>query len=164
MATGYLATLGHLLGGGDLPDAATVLVVAAMVGLAVSGLARRRGTLLGISAVVVASQLAFHAIFSITAHADHGAAALGGGAARMALFHLLGAAVTVAALHRGEQAIHRTFAVLRRVLPTVVAPAPLVAVGPTWCPRPVESQVGAANLPAAPMLRAHGRRGPPVGF
>jgi hypothetical protein len=147
-----LAALGHLIGGGEFPHPSTVLAAGALVGLGAAGLARQQRGFWAILGPLAASQLLFHALFSLTGHG--GELQLG----RMVVFHLIAAVGSAAVLAGGERALFRCAQILRRTvlrlapLPTLVAAGIHWAAGPTDQLRPLLLRVA----------RAHGRRGPPV--
>lgn len=126
-----LAALGHVLGGGSLPDPAVLITVAVFLCGSLSGLVKTRRTGLQIFAVLAASQLVFHAVFAVTAdHAGHPSGSSSVTAA-MLLFHLFAALATAAVMAGGESTLFRLFAALHRVL----VPAPLIQVvqaAPSW--------------------------------
>ena len=117
---GQLAALGHLLGGGALPDPAVLITVTVFLGGAVSSLARRRRTGPQILGMLVLSQVVFHAVFLLTAgHAVHPGRpedSISVGAAQMVAFHLIAALATSWLLTSGEGTLFRLFGALRRVL------------------------------------------------
>lgn len=152
-----LAALGHVLGGGGLPDPALLLTVAVFLGGALSGLATRRRSGPQIFAMMALSQFVFHAVFEATAHADH----VGGGLVgwdRMVVFHLVAATATSCLLAGGENALFRLFGVLRRLV-VVVRPVAVVGFAPAWTVV-LTGGAGAARLRAGELLRIS-RRGPP---
>jgi hypothetical protein len=152
-AAALLAVTGHVLGGGGLPDPPALLVTAALLGLAVSGMARRRRSARGIFAVLLISQIPFHLILTVAGH-DHGHVGL----ARMATFHAIAAALTALVLARGEDAIYGLLSFLGRSIPRRIAlPAPtgILASVPVF-PRIARGHADWAGLAAIT------RRGPPL--
>ncbi len=171
----WLALAFHLLGGGDVPAVAGVVIPFVLSWCACVVLAAWRGHALRLTASVVLSQGLFHLLFTLGATGaasggHHGSAARLGspdvaGAApwtHMWLAHLVAAAITVVALHSGERA-------LARVSRTVVDAARRLCAVPRL--EPVVIAVG--DLPAKPrgvdgfadLGRFHRdirRRGPPV--
>lgn len=147
-----LAALGHVIGGGMFPHPSTVLAAGALIGFGVAGLARQRRGFWSILGMLTASQLLFHALFSLSAH--HEQLAMG----RMLAFHLVAAALSAVVLTGGERALFHCAALWRRVVRRLPPTAPAVAVPLGW----------AVQLP--PHLprrreyaaRALARRGPPV--
>jgi len=125
-----LAALGHVMGGGQLPDPAVLLTIAVFLGGSLSGMAARRRTGAQIFAVLAASQLVFHIAFAVTAtHAEHGA----GGpldAPRMLAFHLFAALAASALMSGGESTLFRLFAALHRVLVRARLIQPVVLAWP----------------------------------
>jgi hypothetical protein len=159
---GQLAALGHLLGGGALPDPAVLITVTVFLGGAASSLARRRRTGPQILGLLAASQIVFHAVFLLTAghggHAGQPAVAGSVGTAQMIAFHLIAALATSWLLTHGEDTVFRLFAALRRVLasgPRILVVPPL----PGWTVA-VGDGSGAVRLRAGE-LSLISRRGPP---
>jgi hypothetical protein len=152
-----IAALGHLLGGGDLPDVAVLITVTVFLGGSLSGLANRQRTAPQIFAGLVLSQLAFHAAFQVTAHhATHADGPIGTG--RMLIFHLFAALAATWVMAGGENMLFRLFAALHRVLvPAQTAAA--IGLPPTWTA--VVTGGGRAVLMRAGELSAGSRRGPP---
>ena len=111
-----LAALGHLLGGGQLPDPAILLTVTVFLGGSLSGLATQRRSGWQIFAVMVASQLIFHAAFQLTAHACRARAGLARRAAGCWCSTCSRRSLTSALMAGGESTLFRLFAALHRVL------------------------------------------------
>jgi hypothetical protein len=173
------AATSHTVAGGPAPAMLLVVAMAVLLTPVTAALAGARTGLGRLAGAVGLGQVAFHAVFQLLGaptgqgpsiggrHAHHGAALLLRSAAAdagartedagMYLAHAVAAALTVALLWRGEQAIraiaHATVSVLRRVrarrLPVSARPPRAVAAPP---------------LPAATsgLLSAASRRGPPV--
>jgi hypothetical protein len=154
-----LAALGHVMGGGLLPDPAVLLTIAVFLGGSLSGLATRRRTVTQIFAVLAASQLVFHADFEVTAtHAGHGA----GGpldTPRMLVFHLFAALAAAALMAGGESTLFRLFAALHRVLVRVRI-VQAVVLAPGWT-AVITGSSGAVRLRSG-VLSQVSRRGPPL--
>jgi hypothetical protein len=146
-----LAALGHLVGGGEFPHPSTVLAAGALIGLGAAGLARQRRGFGPILGLLVASQLLFPALFSLSGHAE----ALD--LPRMTVFHLVAAVASAAVLAGGERALFRCARLWRRVVGRLVGPAPRIATGAHWASRPA----GGLNDLLDRAVRANGRRGPP---
>ena len=148
-----LAVGGHVIGGGEFPDAAALLSTTAVLGGSVSGLARRRRTASGIFGVLLVSQVAFHLTFVVTGH-GHDSFDF----SRMAAFHLVAAALAALVLARGESALFVLLSFLDRVLPSVPLDSPEPATG--------VSGIRSTRLDAARTGRPGGgsisRRGPPL--
>lgn len=153
LVTAYLAALGHVVGGGGLPDLAPLLLAGVLIGGMVSGLAHDRRSTGQIFGLMAASQVAFHLLFEVTAHAGRDHLDL----IRMAVFHLLAAVCATAVLASGEDTLFRLFAALTRVVLRNLPPAP-VAVTPTWIVvDAADEQASATASCPAPVSR----RGPP---
>lgn len=156
LAAVLVATLGHALGGGGLPAAASTPVVLVVSVLTALGITRIRWTVPRVGAALLATQAVVHAALWITTPATSAhprlaaylpeqmttghaqghthAAAL---SPRMIAAHVLAAAVTAAALVAADSlvALVRAFAArvsLLRVLPDLVPATPRVLA-----PRPV---------------------------
>ncbi|MFP1602691.1 hypothetical protein ACLD0U_08400 [Microbacterium sp. 2216-1] len=174
----FVALLSHVGVGGDLPGALGI-AVPWMLSLMISTLlAGRRLSVTRLSIAVALSQALFHVLFvlgSITPRGGlaphvHGAAAitLESGAvllpdgAGMWLAHVIAAAVTVLALHRGERIVRALASVasdvalwVRRAVRVVVLARPLERGGQRW-------SVAADTLPRDPHRAVLRRRGPPL--
>ena len=151
-----LAALGHLLGGGQLPDLSILLTVTVFLGGSLAGLAKRRRTTWQIFAGMVASQFVFHAAFQLTTHVHETQSWVPSGP--MVTFHLAAALLTAMLLANGDSMLFRLFAALHRVL----VPARIriiVAVAPGWT-AVISGDAGGRLLQTA--VSAVPRRGPPV--
>ena len=152
-----LAALGHLLGGGQLPDLSILLTVTVFLGGSLTGLAKSRRKGRQIFAAMVASQVVFHAAFQLTVHSDESVSWVPGG--RMLLFHLVAAGVTATLLARGESMLFRLFAALHRVLlPARIRP--IVGAVPHWTA--VITGGAGGELLRDVRAAAASRRGPPI--
>jgi hypothetical protein len=154
-----LAVLGHVMGGGHLPDPAVLLTIAVFLGGSLSGLAARRRNGAQIFAVLAASQLVFHIAFAVTAtHAGHGAGDPLD-APRMLAFHLFAALAATALMAGGESTLFRLFAALHRVLVRTRL-APPVVLAPAWT-AVITGGSGGVRLRSGELTRVS-RRGPPL--
>jgi len=153
LVAGYLAALGHMLGGGHLPDPAVLLTVAVFIGGSVSGLAVRRRTGPQIFTVLVASQFVFHLMFALTAH--HPAPIDLG---RMLVFHFCAAFAAAALMAGGESTLFRLFWALSRAL-SPSRPRQCVGVALRWTAL-IFAEVGHRRMRAVE-LSLNARRGPP---
>jgi hypothetical protein len=157
-----LAALGHLIGGGGRPDPAILLIGAATIGAIGTGLARQQRRWGPIFAVMAASQLAFHLLFTVETHTGTmssmtiGHSSMGSDAGRMLTFHLIAAALAAVLLATGDAAVFGLFGALRRavrVLPAhVPADRPLATASFADLDRP---------RPRGALLSISPRRGPP---
>ncbi|MCY7343941.1 MAG: hypothetical protein LH603_19430 [Pseudonocardia sp.] len=152
-----LTAVGHVAGGGSLPDAGLLLILVPLVaGLFVSLADLSRSTA-GTVVALAAGQLALHELMSLLhpAH-DVGPAVLTGPA--MPAMH---AAVTLAvavALRHSDHGLSVLIGALRRVLPRRPARPPVDPPLPTFAvPAPDVAPRRARMLDSA-----HARRGPPV--
>lgn len=154
-----LAALGHVLGGGQLPDPAVLLTIAVFLGGSLSGLATRRRTVGQIFIVLAASQVVFHLAFAVTAtHAGHGAGSPLDGP-RMLAFHLVAALAASALMAGGESTLFRLFGALHRVL-LRVRPLRPVVLAPAWT-AVITGSSGGVRLRSGE-LSLVSRRGPPL--
>ncbi len=150
-----LAALGHVLGGGQLPDPAMLLTIGVFLGGSLSGLCTRRRTGPQIFAVLVASQVVFHLAFQVTVH--HASSVDAG---RMLTFHLFAALAASALMSGGESMLFRLFAALHRVIESTTRGRRAVELAPTWTAvittgaDVVRLRAGALSVPS--------RRGPPL--
>jgi hypothetical protein len=150
-----LAALGHVVGGGHLPDPAMLLTIGVFLGGSLSGLCTRRRTGPQIFAMLVASQVVFHFAFQVTVH--HASSVDAG---RMIAFHLIAALGAAWVMSSGESTLFRLFAALHRVVRWPTRGRPAVELAPTWTAvitggaEAVRLRAGARSLPS--------RRGPPL--
>ena len=153
----WLAALGHVLGGGRLPDLSVVLTVTIFLGGSLSGLASRMRSGRQIFCVLLVSQLLFHVAFQLTAHSHAAESWLP--TRQLLLFHLVAATLTSVLLADGESTLFRLFAALHRAL----APArirPVVGLAPQWT-AVITGGAGGALLENA-VAAGVSRRGPPA--
>lgn len=137
-----------------------LVTVTVFLGGSLSGFARRSRTGPQILGALLASQLAFHLAFSLTAHPMARESGIGGGAERMIAFHVVGAVVASWVMASGESTVFRLFAALHRVL--LIAPtAPTIGVFPSWTAL-IPTGTGGVG-PSAADLSTASRRGPPLG-
>ena len=154
-----LAALGHLVAGGGAPDLSVLLLGAAGVTATTTGLTRRRRGWPTIFGVLAACQLAFHLLFSIDVSGMTAAGPMmATSSIRMLVFHLIAAALSALVLARGEAAVFRLFAALRRSVQLTAAPQP-VGLPPRWT-----AHFGAlfGSRPVGALLSTSPRRGPPA--
>lgn len=156
-----LAALGHLAGGGRVPDLSALLTTTAVIAPVAGTLARRRRRFPAILGVLVLAQVLFHLLFCLTGHGDHAMpmdSRSDPTSPRMLAFHLVAAALTALVLTCGEAAAFRLAALWRRLVRrtlVLVLPTPSGSRRP---PRPPH-----VVTPAARRLTVrHPRRGPPV--
>jgi hypothetical protein len=146
-----LAVMGHALGGGELPDPAVTLVVAALLAGSTGSLfdrARGFGPTVGGLAV---AQLLFHSLFLVAAH--HSAPV---DLPRMVLFHGIAAVLTALVLTRADAAAATVGRAIRRLVRTLLLPrTPELTLAPAT---PVRITVPVGARLTGPVSR----RGPPV--
>lgn len=182
----FVALLSHVLGGGDMPGVLGIAVPWALSLPACVLLTGKRLSLWRLSISVAVSQVLFHTLFVLdtpttgapmTTHGAHGAqmampvadpsahTAAMHADPTMWLWHGIAAAVTIAIVYWGEQALMRlrqlaaqTIAWARQVLTPMPAPIP--------APAPVERLVSLywspASLSGDAALAPLRRRGPPL--
>ncbi|GAA4544718.1 hypothetical protein [Pseudonocardia xishanensis] len=146
-----LTALGHLAGGGTLPDLALLVVLFPLLAVVVTALAERVRGRLGVLAVLGGGQLVLHELLVLLGH-DHGGSV---GGPRMLLMHA--AATLCAGLLL--QHVDRLLAALGRALARVVPrriPPPRVEM-----PLPVRA-VPATGVRRRAAVGTPRRRGPPV--
>lgn len=151
--TALLTAVGHLAGGGALPDLALLVVLGPALAWPVVAVADRcRGTV-GALVVLGGGQLLLHELLSST-HAHHTA----GDSPSMLLTHTLVTLLTAAALRFADRGVAAVVAALGRVAPrrapAAVADRPLAVL-----------VVPGDDVPAAVsrvLSATHARRGPPV--
>jgi hypothetical protein len=159
-----LAALGHVLGGGAVPDLDILLPVTILLGGSLTGFAGRRRSLPQIFGALAASQLLFHVAFALTTHhggsvapAESPGAVAGTGG--MVAFHLLAALAASWVMAHGESTLFRLFAALRRVLVPSRRPLP-VRLSPRWTAVITGGAGGRLLLTGLGSLSS--RRGPPL--
>lgn len=170
-----LAGLSHTVGGAVVPFGVGSVIAFAFAALVCIGLAGRSLALWRIAASVVLSQLAFHALFTLSgsgvvleqvgAH-HHGSVLVHDVAAHvhagppMIGAHLIAAVVTIIALHRGEALLISLGALAARAVRVLFGDAPVPA--PVSVARIAAS--GALELPYRQrmVLSVMRHRGPPV--
>jgi len=153
-----LAALGHVLGGGEGPDVAVLMVGGAAVAGLCMGLSARRRTFSTILGLLAASQLTFHALFSIDVHAmARHSSMLPNHPGRMLAFHLLAIALSALVLAKGDAALFGLFGALRRAV-RLVRPPSGIDLPPGWTAAVADFSVE----PAGALLSTSPGRGPPA--
>jgi hypothetical protein len=159
--TTVLTAVGHLAGGGSLPDITVLVVLLPLLAGVVSTLAERLRSTAGTLAVLGTGQLALHHLIELLnpSHAAHHLAGPGASSGTMLATHAGATLLTAAALSYADRAIAVVGAALGRVLPR--RPAVLCADRPLVTPvtpgTPVSLRLARA------LAAAQVRRGPPVG-
>jgi len=168
-----LAAVGHILGGGDLPDVAMLVPGAGTIGLVCTGLAFRRGTLPAIIGLMAGCQLAFHLLFGAGMHASqhpsvgagwtgamHRTTGTGPWSVSVAMvgFHVVAGVLSAAVLAKGEAALFGLFAALRRIVRPVKVTFP-VHLPPRWT---ASFPAVLPRRPTGTLLTTSPRRGPPA--
>jgi hypothetical protein len=151
-----LIAVGHVLGGGTVPDLTVLLVLFPLLTGTVVGVADRCRSLLGTVATLAGGQVALHVLLAVL-HPHPPVDAAPGGLAMLAL-HAVATLVVTVLLRHADAAWAAVGSALRRVLPrrSFVPPAdgplrPLRVASVAVLPR----RLALAAVPA--------RRGPPVG-
>lgn len=152
-----LTAVGHVAGGGALPDLTLLAVLLPLLAAVFVSLAQCCRGLAGTVVMLAAGQVVLHHLM-VLLHPPHVAepGALGGPA--MLGMHAAITVVMAAALRHADRATAAMVAALRRVLPRRLAPPPVDPPLPT---RPVPDLDVPARL-ARVLTVAHARRGPPV--
>lgn len=150
-----LIAVGHVVGGGAVPDLAVLVVLFPLLTGAVVGLADRCRNTPTTLAVLGGGQYALHVLLALL-HPH--AATAGSRASTMFLLHALATVVVTVLLRHADRALAAAAAALRRVLPR----RPYVP--PADAPLPQRRPAGPAarRRPALGSLLPT-RRGPPVG-
>ena len=151
-----IAAFGHMVGGGEAPDPAVLVIGAGTIGAMVTGLTRRQRSFSSIFGVMAAAQLAFHLLFTVDVHSMAGHSFLPADPRRMLVFHLVAAAASAVILATGDAALFGLFRALRRAV-TLTPPA-LLAAAPLWTARSADVP---RRRPAGALLSVSPRRGPP---
>jgi hypothetical protein len=154
-----LTALGHLAGGGALPDLVVLVVLLPLLAGAFTMLAERSAGVLGTLAALGVGQLVLHQLIELLNPAHHAHHAVASSDTRMVAMHAAATAITAVALRYADRAIAALGAALRRVRPR--RPQPLRADRPLATlatPGPAVSLRLARALAAVQV-----RRGPPVG-
>jgi len=177
-----VALLSHVTAGGAMPGAVGIVVPLALSFVACTALAGRRLSAVRLSVAVILSQVLFHTLFVLGSYEPgagghvHGAATASALApdapaailapdAAMWFWHVVAAALTTAALHRGE----RTVGHLRELATKLGAwlHARVRTLTVTFGPVParrVLPEIVAEVRPVSVLLAASARRrGPPLG-
>lgn len=155
--SGLLTTVGHVAGGGTLPDVGLLLVLVPLLAGMVVALAERSRGLPGTLVTLAVGQLALHQLLTVLhpAHPTADGALSGTG---MLVLHALVTLVTAVALRHAERGVGALQAALCAVLPRRLTPPP--ADRPLTA-RPVPD-AGLPALLARALATAVPRRGPPV--
>lgn len=153
----WVAALGHLVGGGGVPDPAILFLGALVIGFSGMGLAHRQRTWPAIFGVLALSQLAFHLLFSMDVHAMSGSPMPDMDPLRMLALHAVAAGLSAVVLARGDAAI---FALFHALTSAVLLLRPILTVDrpPSW----TASFPVSIPCPAGPLLSTSPRRGPPA--
>jgi hypothetical protein len=150
--TALLSALGHLAGGGTLPDLGLLVVLVPLLALVITSVAERIRSRAGVLATLGAGQLALHELLVLFGH-DHAGPVDG---SRMLLMHAVATVLSGLLLQHVDRLLTALTRALLRVLPRRPGPRPVVGPPRTWVqPAP------AAPL-ASRLVEPLSRRGPPV--
>lgn len=152
-ATAVLTVLGHLAGGGALPDLALLVVLCPLLALAIIALAERARGLLGTLLVLAGGQAVMHTLMVLLGH-DHRA----GTATAMLATHALATLASAVLLHEVDSLLTGLAKVLRRLLPRRVPAPPALRPLPALACAPAGVIVHIRRAAVAALVR----RGPPV--
>jgi hypothetical protein len=174
----FVALVSHVSAGGAIPGLFGLVVPLALSFVVCAALSGRRVSVWRLTLAVVLSQALFHLLFVLGSfepgaggHVHGAAVVLVADAvptpavsmdAVMAAGHVIAAAVTALALHRGERTLMALGTLAARCVAWVRARARVIAFGPTPLRR-VQAVVVARVQPVSVVVtRASARRGPPV--
>lgn len=154
-SSALLTAIGHLAGGGTVPDLAMLVVLLPLLTAVLLSVAQRCRSLPGTIAILGAGQLALHELLTLLHPADaHNAPAVA-----MVAAHTAVTLVIAVALRHADAAVSAVLAALARLVPRRLAPLPARRPLRVFVQAPAEL---AARI-AALMARTHAHRGPPVG-
>ena len=151
--TSLLAAMGHVQGGGHLPDPAVLVTVAVVVGGSLSGSADRRRNGPEIVVALLTSQVVFHLLFTLGPHGESYRAA-----PQMVGFHLLAGLASAWVMTVGERSLFHLVATLHRAVVDSLD-RPRIAWALLWTVL-IAGPSGRRN--GAPMPGGVSHRGPPA--
>ena len=150
-----LIAVGHVVGGGAVPDLGVLLVLFPLLTGAVVGLAHRCRSTSATLALLAGGQYALHVLLGLLhPHAD----VAGRNPLTMFALHAVATVVVAALLRYADRAVAAVAAALRRALPRRPFVPPADAPLPQWRPAGATPRLRPAQVYALPT-----RRGPPVG-
>jgi hypothetical protein len=149
-----LTGLGHLAGGGTLPDLGLLVVLLPLLALAVTSAAERARGPVGTVLVLGAGQFVLHELLEFLGH-DHGGATSG---TQMLVMHAVATVLSGLLLRDADRLLSALGRALRRVLPRRSAPLPADAPLRTLAV-PAAGIVGHVRRAAVGAVL---RRGPPA--
>ncbi|WP_344425303.1 hypothetical protein [Pseudonocardia ailaonensis] len=149
-----LTALGHVVGGGTLPDLGLLLVLFPLLAVALTTAAERARGPVGMLLVLGAGQLVMHELLLFLGH-DHAAQGTGPG---MVAAHGVATLVSGLFLRDADRMISALAGALRRILPRRAVPMPARRPLHTF----VAAPAGVALLVARSATAAVVRRGPPL--
>ncbi|WP_433557452.1 hypothetical protein ACQPWY_00295 [Pseudonocardia xinjiangensis] len=157
--TTLLTAVGHMAGGGSVPELSLLVVLFPLLAAAFVTVAERSRTAVGMVAALGAGQLVMHLLMVLLHPMDHAAAPVVSSGAGMLGMHVAITLVIAWVLRHADAAGAGLVAALRRVVPRRLSPPPADRPLPT---RAVPGPAVPARLARA-LAVAHVRRGPPVG-
>ncbi|HEY1573288.1 MAG TPA: hypothetical protein VGG05_18240 [Pseudonocardiaceae bacterium] len=161
VASSTLAIAAHGVAGGGLPDTALTLLLVfgvSAVGIAVAG---KRYSLGAVAGVLGTVQLVTHLLLSFDSTGMDGMAGMNmatAGGLAMVGAHAVAVVLTSVLVVRADAVLFALARSARRMLPMLVAHAPVIAHA--RCPRPAAAP--RRDLAAVALCRINARRGPPV--
>lgn len=151
-----LTAVGHVAGGGAVPDLGVLVVLTPLLAGLFVTVAERAAGLAGLLAVLATGQFALHLLLELLHPAHHVMGAPGAGV--MWTMHAAVTLVTAVALRHADMAVRGVRAALRRVARRRVVPRP--------AERPLPALAGLGPAVSARLARAmtvaNVHRGPPV--
>lgn len=153
-----LTAVGHLAGGGTLPDVGVLLVLLPLLAGGFVQVASKCRGAVGTTATLAAGQLALHALM-VQLHPPHDAGPAAPDGATMPVLHIGVTLATAVALNHADRAVAGLLTALQRLVPRrltfrAAGQWPSIRAGCSLEPSPLT-----ARSPGT----AHPRRGPPVG-
>ncbi|AZI57026.1 hypothetical protein EH165_01420 [Nakamurella antarctica] len=148
-----IAVIGHLFGGGSMPDLAALGAVSVITTAVLTTFARQPRSFMPLFVVMSGAQVLFHLVFTVSSHHDHALHAW-----PMIAFHLVAAIGSAALLARGETLLFGLFAAVLRRLPRLVTAAQ-IDIAPSWV---VVVSARIASTQQWNLRRARPLRGPPA--
>ncbi|GAY08421.1 hypothetical protein TOK_1979 [Pseudonocardia sp. N23] len=116
-AGALITAVGHVAGGGALPDLSLLLVLFPLLSALVATLADACRSVAGVLAVLASGQLAMHAVLDVIGHTHVAAAAGTVGGVSMFAMHAVATVVMGLLIRDADQVLCLLFSALARVLP-----------------------------------------------
>jgi hypothetical protein len=159
VSSAVLSVMAHHLADGGLPDPALTMLLAGLVGWTATALARKARGPLATIALLGSAQVIMHLVLTTLSRHDMSGP---GNYSGLAMFtaHAIATLLTALLLARADAMLLTVLAVLRAILPRLLAPLPVPAAAPVRLPAPAWAP---GHLIGIDLRRAYGRRGPPSG-